>query len=157
MKKGLKKQLGESKMPTEYDYDRECDFMDELENRKKEVKMEEQKNEETNWLQQELEKVNETSFDGERKPALKLEENKIVKMTIDFSEPFQKWEDQDGENITIKKIIPVKVGEVEFVWWLNVKNPIYSEIIKKGAEGQTEFKVLQTGNQKTTKYTLVEE
>jgi hypothetical protein len=38
-----------------------------------------------------------------------------------------------------------------------VKNPIYAQIIKKGAEGQTEFKVLQTGNKQTTKYTLVEE
>lgn len=110
---------------------------------------------EKSWIQKEAEELSKNAFDGEQKPALKLEEGKIVKMTIDFSEPFKKW--TDTEDGTIKKIIPVKVGEVEFVWWLNVKNPIYAQIIKKGAEGQTEFKVLQTGNKQTTKYTLVEE
>jgi len=81
----------------------------------------------------------------------------LVTIHVDFSEPFQKWEDVEGDKVTIKKIIPVKVGEVELVWWLNVKNPIYGEIIKKGAEGQTVFKVMQTGTQKNTKYNLVEE
>jgi len=108
-----------------------------------------------NWLTKEAEELKNNAFDGERKPALKLEENKIVTMTIDFSEPFQKWE--DNEKGTIKKIIPVKVGEVELVWWLNVKNPIYGKIIELGAAGQTVFKVLQTGNQDKTTYTLVEE
>ena len=117
--------------------------------------MEETETQKTNWLQEEAEALKENAFDGERKPALKLEENKIVTMTIDFSEPFQKW--TDSENGAVKKIIPVKVGEAELVWWLNVKNPIYGEIIKKGSEGQTVFKVMQTGNAKTTKYNLVEE
>lgn len=79
----------------------------------------------------------------------------MVTMTIDFSNKFQKW--TDPESNAIKKIIPVKVGEVELVWWLNTKNPIYGEIIKKGFEGQTVFKVMQTGTQKNTKYNLVEE
>ena len=107
-----------------------------------------------NWLTEELEEVKQSSFDGERKPALQLEENKIVEMTIDFTNPFEKW--IDNENNTIKKIVPVKVGEVELVWWLNIKNPIYHQIIEKGAAGQTVFKVLQTGNKKTTKYNLVD-
>lgn len=81
----------------------------------------------------------------------------MVTMTIDFSEPFQKWEETDNGKTIIKKIIPVKVGEVELVWWLNVKNPIYGEIIKKGSEGITEFKVMQTGSQDKTKYNLVQE
>jgi len=115
--------------------------------------MEEQKNE--NWLNKELEDVKQNSFDGERKPALKLEENKIVEMTIDFSNPFEKW--VDPENGAVKKIVPVKVGEAEVIWWLNVKNPIYGKIIELGSKGQTQFKVLQTGSQKNTKYTLVEE
>lgn len=125
--------------------------------------MEEEKTEEqteeqikdVSWLAKELEEVKETSFDGERKPALKLEENKITKMIIDFSNPFEVW--KDVENNSVKKIIPVKVGAVDFVWWLNVKNPIYHKIIELGADGKTEFKVLQTGTQKNTKYTLVEE
>jgi len=117
--------------------------------------MEETKTQTTNWLKEEAETIKENAFDGDRKPALKLEENKIATVTIDFSEPFQKW--IDSENGNVKKIIPVKVGEVELVWWLNTKNPIYGEIIKKGAEGQTVFKVMQTGNAKTTKYNLIEE
>jgi len=119
--------------------------------------MEEQKQtteENKNWLIKELEEVKETSFDVERKPALKLEENKICNMIIDFSQPFEKW--NDNENKSVKKIIPVHVGGVDLVWWLNVKNPIYHQIIELGAKGQTEFKVLQTGSQKNTKYTLVE-
>lgn len=123
--------------------------------------MEEQKTEETNpteenkeWLTEELKEIKETSFDGERKPALQLEENKTIEMTIDFSKPFEKW--KDTENETIKKIIPVKVGEVELVWWLNVKNPVYHQIIELGAKGQTTFKILQTGSKQTTKYILVE-
>jgi len=116
--------------------------------------MEEQTTE-TNWLTEELKNAKETSFDGERKPALQLEENKTITMTIDFSNPFEKW--VDNENSAVKKIIPVKVGEVELVWWLNVKNPIYHKIIELGAKGQTVFKVLQTGNKKTTKYILVED
>jgi len=111
--------------------------------------------EQKNWLAEELESVKETSYDGDRKPALKLEENKIIEMTIDFSKPFEKW--KDTENDSVKKIIPVRVGEVELVWWLNIKNPIYHKIIEFGSTGQTVFKVLQTGNKQTTKYTLVED
>lgn len=116
---------------------------------------EEQPTEENNnWLAEELKEVKENSFDGERKPALVLEENKTIEMIIDFSKSFEKWD--DTENKAIKKIIPVRVGEVDLVWWLNVKNPIYHQIIEKGVEGQTVFKVLQTGNKKTTKYILVD-
>jgi len=117
--------------------------------------MEEQTTEtQENWMIKELEQIKETSFDGDRKPALQLEENKTIEMTIDFTSPFEKW--VDTENNSTKKIIPVKVGEVELVWWLNVKNPIYHQIIELGSKGQTEFKVLQTGSKKTTKYILVE-
>jgi len=117
--------------------------------------MEEQKTETNNWLKEELEEVKTTSFDGDRKPAIQLEENKTITMTIDFTNPFEKW--IDNENNAVKKIIPVKVGEVDLVWWLNVKNPIYHKIIELGAKGQTVFKVLQTGSKKTTKYILVED
>ncbi|MHA1693659.1 MAG: hypothetical protein ACTSUG_00240 [Candidatus Helarchaeota archaeon] len=116
---------------------------------------EEIKTQTNDWIKKEVEMLKETAFDGERKPSLKLEENKVITMTINFSEPFQRWEDK--ENNIIKKIIPVKVNGEELVWWLNVKNPIYGEIIKKGSEGQTEFKVMQTGSQKNTKYNLIEE
>ena len=117
---------------------------------------EETKTQNVDWLKEEAELLKENAFDGDRKPSLKLEEKKIVTMTINFSEPFQKWTDPENKSV-VKKIVPVKVGEVELVWWLNVKNPIYGEIIKRGSEGQTVFKVLQTGTQDKTKYNLVEE
>jgi len=117
--------------------------------------MEEQKNENTNWLNEEAETMKESAFDEDRLPALKLEENKIADLVIDFTIPFDKWEDVD--NNTTKKIIPVTFKGEKLVWWLNVKNPIYGQIIMKGVEGQTKFKVLQTGSAKSTKYTLVEE
>ena len=110
---------------------------------------------ELEWLIEELKEVKENSFDGERKPALQLEENRTVEMTINFSKPFEKW--IDNENNTIKKIIPVHIGEVDLVWWLNIKNPIYRQIIELGSKGQTVFKVMQTGNKKTTKYILVKD
>ena len=107
-------------------------------------------------MNEEAEKLKDNAFDGERKPSLKLEENKVIKMIIDFSEPFQKWNDPEDKSV-VKKIIPVKVDEVELIWWLNVKNPIYGEIVRLGAEGQTEFKVMQTGTQDKTRYNLVKE
>ena len=111
--------------------------------------------EQKNWIDKELEEIKETAFDGERKPALVLEENKTITMTVDFSKPFEKW--NDTENNSIKKIIPVRVGEVDVVWWLNVKNPIYHKIVEKSLNGQTVFKVLQVGNKKATKYILQED
>jgi len=115
--------------------------------------MEQQKTEKT-WLQEEAENLKTTAFNEERLPALKFQENKITEITIDFSSPFEKW--TDTENNTVKKIIPVTTKEGKFVWWLNVKNPIYGILIQKGSQGQSTFKILQTGNRENTKYTLVE-
>ena len=116
--------------------------------------MEEQKNKETNWLTKEVEELKTTSFDEDRAPALKLEENKITEITIDFSNPFDIW--TDPETKTIKKIVPVESKGQKFVWWLNTRNPIYHKIVELGITGQVSFKVLQTGNKQNTKYTLVE-
>ena len=114
--------------------------------------MEEQKK--VNWLEEEAEELKNTSFDGERLPALKLEENKIAEIEIDFSNPFEEWTSEDGN---LKKIVPVTMKGEKLVWWLNVKNPVYNKIVKRGLEGQTKFKVLQTGTQKNTRYTLIED
>jgi len=116
---------------------------------------EETKTETNNWLAKEVEESKTNAFDEDRKPALKLEENKVTTIDVDFTEPFQKWE--DSENHTVKKIIPCKVGSDEFVWWLNVKNPIYHQIVELGLTGVKTFKVLQTGSKQNTKYTLVTE
>jgi len=108
------------------------------------------------WLDEELGKLNEApSFDGPKLPALQFEENKISEFDIDFSEPFKKWDDE--VNGVTKAIIPCRRGSVDCLWWLNLKNPIYKDVIRKGREGCTHFKVLQTGNKKSTKYNLVED
>lgn len=115
-------------------------------------KTEEVKDQE-NWLAKEIEENKGQAFDGEKLPALKLEENKITEIEIDFSKPFDKWTADDG---VIKKIVPVTVNNEKFVWWVNVKNPIYSQILQKGEAGISKFKVLQTGTQQNTRYTIVE-
>jgi hypothetical protein len=118
---------------------------------------EEQKTEEVktteNWLSKEIEENKGQAFDGEKLPALKLEENKITDIEIDFSKPFDKWTAEDG---VVKKIVPVTVKGEKFVWWVNIKNPIYSQILQKGEVGINSFKVLQIGTQKNTRYTIVE-
>ncbi len=118
--------------------------------------MEEQEHKETNWLDEEADTLNsQTDYDGEKLPALKFEENKVTSFSVDFSEPFRKW--NDVANNTKKAIIPVTSKGDKMVLWLNVKNPLYAEIVLAGKDGQTNFKVMQTGNQKDTKYNLVKE
>lgn len=107
-----------------------------------------------NWLKQEAaELTSHTQF--EELPSLKLIPNVITELDIDFSKPFEKWSGESQGKTIIKKILPVSVNGVRMNWWLNMKNPVYSEIVKLGSEGQTHFKVLQTGVQANTKYVLV--
>jgi len=114
----------------------------------------EEGNSNQSWLEKEAQTVEENKFDGERLPALKLEEGKITTFTVDFSKPFDKWKDSEG---TIKKIIPVTHGGEKKVFWLNVRNPLYQKLILQGKKGQTTFKVLRTGQANQTRYSLVEE
>jgi hypothetical protein len=108
---------------------------------------------ETNWRDEEA-KLFTSNNNFEELPSLKLTPNVITEVTIDFSKPFDKWTGQDMKgNPTTKKIIPCSVNGTKMNWWLNVKNPVYSEIIK--AKEQTVFKILQTGTQQNTKYVLV--
>ena len=108
---------------------------------------------ETNWREEEAKQLStHTTF--EELPNLKLQPNVVTEITIDFSKPFEKWTGNDAKgNPVTKKIIPCSVNGTRMNFWLNVKNPLYAEIIK--ANGQTTFKVLQTGTQANTKYVLV--
>jgi hypothetical protein len=107
----------------------------------------------TDWLAKEEETFKNTEMKFEQLPALKLVPNEIVEFDIDFSKPFEKWNDET--NNTMKAIIPVTRNGVKHNWWLNIKNPTYAEVIRAGRTGQTHFKVLQTGTAKQTKYTLI--
>jgi hypothetical protein len=106
------------------------------------------------WLGEEVKQLTEHK-DYEELPSLKLIPNVITEITIDFSKPFEKWiGDNNGKPVT-KKIVPVLLNGNKMNWWLNIKNPVYADVIKLGSQGQTIFKVLQTGTQANTKYVLV--
>ena len=106
------------------------------------------------WLDEEAEQF-KNEHDYEELPSLKLVPNEVTEIEIDFSEEFHKWQGEQGGKTIMKKIVPVKVGETRMNWWLNVKNPVYREIVNAGISGQKSFKILQTGTQSNTKYVLV--
>lgn len=112
----------------------------------------EQQTNATDWLAEEEKTFTQEQTEYEKLPSLKLVQDDITEFDIDFSKPFKKWEDK--ENKTTKAIIPCLHNGVAVNWWLNIKNPVYAEIIKAGRSGQTHFKVLQTGSKKDTKYKL---
>ena len=109
----------------------------------------------TNWLQEEIETLNEHRTDYEDKESLFFEEGKMTTFIINADIPFDKWVDQ--KNDVVKKIIPVVHNEVSKNLWLNVKNPLYSELIRELYDGKRTFTVFQTGSAKETKYTLVKD
>lgn len=109
----------------------------------------------TNWLEQEIAELTSTSeISFEKLPSLKLVPNKIAEIEVDFSKPFQKWADKIHKST--KAIIPITSEGIKMNFWLNVKNPLYGQLCNAGKNGQTKFKVLQTGNKQDTKYNLVE-
>ena len=117
--------------------------------------MEEQKEEtQTTWLDDEAKQFT-TQTDYEELPSLKLQPNVITEITIDFSEAFNEWKGEQGDKTITKKIVPVLFNGTKMNWWLNVKNPVYREIVNAGIAGQKVFKILQTGTQANTKYVLV--
>jgi len=110
---------------------------------------------ELTWLEQEaLQTAQQSNFP--QIESMKFQENVIAEITIDFSQPFQKWNTTSMKGTPITKaLIPIKHENINKIWWLNCQNPLYREIIHQGREGITKFKVLQTGNQQNTKYVLV--
>jgi len=109
-----------------------------------------------NWLEQESSQIN-VHDDYDELPSLQFVENKIITFEVDFSEPFIKWTGKQGTKDVMKAIIPVTEKGEKKNLWLNVKNPLYGEIVKLGIKGQKIFKVMQSGNQAETKYNIVEE
>jgi len=115
--------------------------------------MTEEQIKETNWIDTELENT-ATPDNFEKLPTLKLEPNKIFEIEVDFSNPPEKWTDADTK--TTKAIIPVTHLGIKKNFWLNVRNPLYHQMLERAKQGITKFKVLQTGVQKDTKYNLVD-
>lgn len=110
---------------------------------------------ELTWLDEELKSISTPIADFEKLETLKLESGKVVKFTIDFSQPFRKW--NDVINGSVKAILPVTHKGVKKNLWVNVKNPLYGQICNMGKLGKKEFQVSTTGSQKDTRYTIVEE
>ena len=109
----------------------------------------------TNWLEQEIAELSQTQTSTfEKLPSLKLLPNKITEITVDFSKPFQKW--NDSIHKSTKAIIPVTSAGQKMNFWLNVKNPLYAQLCQAGKSGKTTFKIIQTGTAQDTKYNLVD-
>ena len=105
------------------------------------------------WLDKEIATFKNTEKTFEQIPSLKLVKDTITEFTVDFSVPFNKWTDESTN--TMKAIIPVTSNGVKMNFWLNVRNPLYSEIVRAGKAGTTQFKVITTGSAKNTKYTII--
>jgi hypothetical protein len=106
------------------------------------------------WLSEEVANM-KTQTEYVELPGLKLVPNVVTEIDIDFSKPFEKWSGENNGKPVTKKIIPVSINGNLFHWWLNVKNPVYGEILKLGLQGQSRFRILQTGTQANTKYVIV--
>jgi len=114
----------------------------------------EQQTEQKDWIAEEVENTKPTK-EFEEKPSLQLKPNVIADIEIDFTVPFEVWTGEQGGKTITKKIVPLTYEKVKLNWWLNVRNPIYREIMLLAKEGQTIFKILQTGEKANTRYVLV--
>jgi len=104
-----------------------------------------------NWIQEELNELpNKKEY--EELPGLTFEENKPKVISIDATKQFEKWVSPDNKT---KKLIPVIDGTERKLWWLNVQNPIYKEILQELAKGIVTLKIMQTGIKEKTKYIII--
>lgn len=111
------------------------------------------------WLDEEAKELNTQNNAGttyEKLPALKLSENVVAEIKIDFSKPFQKWNTTNtkGQPIT-KAILPVEHEGEKKIFWVNVRNPIYSELVTLGRAGFSTIKITQIGTQAATRYVIL--
>lgn len=117
----------------------------------------EQQIEQTNWIDEEVKNLGESKT-FEKIPSVVFVENKTTKLEIDFSKPFEKWSGANSTNSgdVTKAIIPCIQDGVLKNWWLNVKNPVYGEIIRKAKTGVREFTIIQIGSKQSTQYKIIE-
>jgi len=109
-----------------------------------------------NWLDTEIDTlISQNENTTEFPESLKLIENKITEVTIDFSKPFEKRPNKMNPS-TKQVLMPCKVADKSYTFWLNVANPLYSELLKQAKAGKSQFKILRTGKQKDTRYTIVD-
>src|SRR3990167_8023287 len=113
------------------------------------------------WIIEELKNV---SYDKEfeKLPSPPFEDKKIVELHINFVVPFQKYEDKERNKV--KAIIPCMVKQkddslLKCNWWLNIKNPVYKNIMRIGknvvVRDDVVVKVMQLGKCEKTKYEII--
>lgn len=105
------------------------------------------------WIGEELKKLENNLDFGEKLPNLKMEENKVYDLIVDFSKPFDTW--KDPQSNVIKKIIPVMHENVRKLFWLNVCNPLYKKLMEQAKDGVNCFKVVRIGQAKNTRFNLI--
>jgi len=109
----------------------------------------------SNWLDEEVKSLDANRPTANNYPEpLKLMENKITEIEVDFSKPFEKKPNKMNPD-TVQALIPCKLGAEQRMFWLSVANPLYGQIIRAGKAGTTKFKILRVGTQKNTRYTIV--
>jgi len=110
-----------------------------------------------NWLDSEIDSLtNQLTAKQDFPESLKLPENKVTEIEIDFKVKFEKRPNKMNPQ-TIQALIPCTFAGVKKTFWLNVANPLYAQICKAGKTGKTKFKIMRIGKQKDTRYTLVED
>jgi hypothetical protein len=118
--------------------------------------MNEIKEQNINWIDEEQKNNTNEKFDGEKLPALKMEAGKLTEFEIDFSQPFRKWATTDSKGQPkLKAIIPITHNKEKKIFWLNTKNPLYRELLAEGKAGNNKVQIIQIGTQADTKYQLV--
>ena len=110
------------------------------------------------WIDEELKTIASGSLDIERLPTVKFESGKVTEIVIDSSKPFPTWtgKSKGSDKEVTKYIIPCTVKGEKMNFWCNKKNPLARELMTRMKEGKTTFRIIQTGNQAETRYTIIE-
>lgn len=117
--------------------------------------------EQQKWIENEINEIGEyTETIYEKYPGVKLQENKVTNVEIDYSVPWEKKSLQGSNNkIVLKAIIPCYIEGERHNFWLNVRNPLYRQLLNLGLNSVEDIitvKIMQVGKQENTKYILVE-
>jgi len=108
------------------------------------------------WIQKELARLEEIGVINKPENYLKIEENQIVTIDINFNEPWRLW--RDDTHKTDKAMIPVVDNGEEKTFSLNIRNKLYRDLLEKHkAEGVTKFKIHRSGLREQTRYSIIKE
>lgn len=106
------------------------------------------------WLNKETAKLESQKEQLKFPEPLILKQGTLAEIEVDFSNEFESYVDESNQST--KAIIPVKENGIAKTWWLNKRNPVYADLIRKGRNGQRKFKIATMGEKKSTRYSFVE-